>query len=838
MLKIVFSFLAVLLPAICFAQTQPKELYNKLGKTRADTNRINALNALGRYYADIPGEIKSNKDSGIYYFKQAQVLSQSLHINDKEMVAFDGISECYLNMENVEQGMVYGLKPIVYYHQINDVKKEAYYNYKLGAGLPMKPLNYNDKIKYYSQAGLLYGQIKNLEWQYKMGEYVAIVHYAQGKYDQAEKEMQQVLQDYNSIGFKKIANVYNYLALISGTKGDYVKKLDYHLRTVSAMEGTADTVRAPYYYYYLSQNYYLLNLYDKSLNWAEKGMRICLQRKDGNMLYNHLHLAVVALWSMHRYNNATELIDQTVKDFKPVTATQKANLYQDQAICYASLKQFVPAEHYYLKSDSVFETTLPANKNNLANTDIASIISQEIIMSGFYLDFSKYEKAEVYLRKAFALPQKGVLPTTISVLHLNQFRVDTAKGNYASALKHYVRFKKITDSILNSTQSKQVADMTIKYETAEKEKAIKDLQAKEQQAILQHTVEVADLQKIKLQRDFQQATVQKLNLQHDVQVSELKNAKFQQQRAISQSKLQQTELQKIGLQRHIQDAELDRVNLQRNITFGGVATLFIISALAYNGYRNKQRSNFKLQVQQKEINEQNIILQNLLGDKDVLLTDKDTLLTEKDWLLKEVHHRVKNNLQIVMSLLSSQSAYLENTAALDAIRESQNRVQAISLIHQKLYSSNNVANIIMPAYVSDLVGYLADCFDTRARGIRIEQLIESINLDLAQAVPLGLIMNEAITNAIKYAFDKKGGKIIVALHQIGSNGLMLHISDNGKGLPEDFDLQKATSLGMEMMKALSKQLGGEFKISNNSGLHISVEFLIEREFSQNLKVTV
>lgn len=147
--------------------------------------------------------------------------------------------------------------------------------------------------------------------------------------------------------------------------------------------------------------------------------------------------------------------------------------------------------------------------------------------------------------------------------------------------------------------------------------------------------------------------------------------------------MQKAELQKIGLQKHIQDAELNRLNFQRDVTFGGIAIIFVISGIAYNGYRNKRSSNIQLQVQQKEINAQNETLQHLVQEKDALITDKDTLLTEKDWLIKEVHHRVKNNLQIVMSLLSSQSAYLENTASLEAIRESQNRVEVISLIHQK-----------------------------------------------------------------------------------------------------------------------------------------------------------
>lgn len=273
----------------------------------------------------------------------------------------------------------------------------------------------------------------------------------------------------------------------------------------------------------------------------------------------------------------------------------------------------------------------------------------------------------------------------------------------------------------------------------------------------------------------------------------------------------------------LQNQELERGRLEKNITLAGIGMLFIVSGLVYNGYRNKNKSNIALETKQREINLQNSTLQTLL-------TEKDSLLTEKDWLLREVHHRVKNNLQIVMSLLSSQSAFLENTAALDAIHESQNRVQAISLIHQKLYSGTNLASITMAAYVSDLIGYLADCFDTRHRGIRIEQMVENFNLDLAQAVPLGLILNEAITNAIKYAFDEKGGEIIIAIQEVGTDGLMLHISDNGKGLPADFDIKSVSSLGMEMMKALSKQLGGELKIRNKSGLHISLEFLIEHVY--------
>ncbi|SCW37625.1 sensor histidine kinase [Mucilaginibacter sp. NFR10] len=258
------------------------------------------------------------------------------------------------------------------------------------------------------------------------------------------------------------------------------------------------------------------------------------------------------------------------------------------------------------------------------------------------------------------------------------------------------------------------------------------------------------------------------------------------------------------------------------IIVGIVALLFVFGG-AYVGYWQKQINSKRLQLKEKEISEQSQMLQ-------LLTADKNRLLDEKDWLLKEVHHRVKNNLQIVMSLLNTQSAFLKNNAALAAIRESQNRVQAIALIHQKLYSSSNVAFIDIAVYINELVNYLADCYDAHERGIRFEQQIERVKIDVAQAVPVGLMLNEAITNAIKYAFPHKRGFINISLGTLDDNNIMLRIADNGIGLPQGFDIKDASSLGMEMMKALSKQLGGNFKMENNEGVAITLVFRAERNF--------
>jgi two-component sensor histidine kinase len=184
---------------------------------------------------------------------------------------------------------------------------------------------------------------------------------------------------------------------------------------------------------------------------------------------------------------------------------------------------------------------------------------------------------------------------------------------------------------------------------------------------------------------------------------------------------------------------------QRNALIGGTGLLLAsLLAVGYNRYRLKRRSNKLLEAQQQalqarqeEINYKNTALQQLL--------------TEKERLLKEIHHRVKNNLQVVMSLLDSQADSLQDKAALSAIQESQHRVQAMALIHQKLYQSESVARIPMNSYIEEVVAYLNDSYSLY-QPIRFDVEVEDIELDVTLAVPLGLIINEAITNAFKYAF--------------------------------------------------------------------------------------
>ncbi|TFF37780.1 histidine kinase dimerization/phosphoacceptor domain -containing protein [Mucilaginibacter psychrotolerans] len=278
-------------------------------------------------------------------------------------------------------------------------------------------------------------------------------------------------------------------------------------------------------------------------------------------------------------------------------------------------------------------------------------------------------------------------------------------------------------------------------------------------------------------------------------------------------------------------AQEQRANLQRNIIASGILILLIISGITIISVRNKIKTSRLLTNKKNKIDQQNEDLQVLLKEKETLIEEKEILLFEKDTLLKEVHHRVKNNLQIVMSLLSTQLEYLESEDAVIALEDSQQRLQAIALIHQKIYHETGGVSIQMHPYITDMVADLENIFNVSKRNISIKTIVDEIDLDIDLAVPVGLILNEAITNAIKYAFIEMGGTIVISMVKSDNVNHILTISDDGKGLPDDFDFEKVNSLGMVIMKGLGTQIGGSFEVINDNGLQLSVKFPVkEKQF--------
>ncbi len=197
------------------------------------------------------------------------------------------------------------------------------------------------------------------------------------------------------------------------------------------------------------------------------------------------------------------------------------------------------------------------------------------------------------------------------------------------------------------------------------------------------------------------------------------------------------------------------------------------------------------------------------------------LVGEKEWLIKEIHHRVKNNLQIIISLLESQSDFLESSA-LSAIETSKNRIYAMSMIHQKLYQSDSTKTIDMGSYIPELVTFLSDIFDQGNR-VKFILKVERLRFDIRHAIPLGLILNEVITNALKYAFEgREQGIVTITLIETATGNCDLLIADDGIGMPSAEKLANHDSLGMSLIRGLSRQLEADLEISSNAGTSFSI----------------
>ena len=197
-------------------------------------------------------------------------------------------------------------------------------------------------------------------------------------------------------------------------------------------------------------------------------------------------------------------------------------------------------------------------------------------------------------------------------------------------------------------------------------------------------------------------------------------------------------------------------------------------------------------------------------------------LKEKEVLLKEIHHRVKNNLQIVASLINLQSRHIMDPKVRDAIADTQNRVRAMAIVHEKLYKSTSISNIDFGDYVQYLAKNLFSFYGISSQKITLKSDITDVRVDINTAIPLGLIFNELITNAIKYGFpDNRTGEVQISGRKTDKT-ILVWVKDNGVGIPQDFDWRNADSLGLRLVISLVEQLDGTIELDRSAGTAFTI----------------
>jgi len=201
-------------------------------------------------------------------------------------------------------------------------------------------------------------------------------------------------------------------------------------------------------------------------------------------------------------------------------------------------------------------------------------------------------------------------------------------------------------------------------------------------------------------------------------------------------------------------------------------------------------------------------------------------LAEKTTLLQELYHRTKNNMQVIHAILALRASYVQDEQLLTVLEDVQDKIHAMALVHQKLYESRNLSSIDLKEYINDLAAHLVQSYQVQSNGITLELDTDSVFVLIDTAIPCGLILSELISNVFKHAFPgDRTGRITIQLHRVDDETITLQVSDNGVGVPSNFDVRNSNSLGLQtVVGIIEHQLRGEMTLETGHGVGWQIRF--------------
>lgn len=532
---------------------------------------------------------------------------------------------------------------------------------------------------------------------------------------------------------------------------------------------------------------------------------------------------------------AIEILGEAIQKIKNDGYFRAGQVYKTMARFLKKVDQLDSALHYLSAAESWY-LERPAEQQYY----VWSVYDHR---HSLYLKFGDLSRAEDYLNKAYAIVKKGGKRVDIAYILNRLQELALLKGN----AEQYARFNKAYYEILpaerkrtlshgisapdNYTLAQQIEFFSrILSENQRLDFIQPNFRIRQKLARLyldqgQYSASLKVLNQIDLTAKASADSVTILQLYHEAyagsgqpykaltalqNVDRLKDQLHQEkeeQQLLELEKKYQTaqkeqELALAQEREEIQQAQLERTVKQRNAYI--MAALFLILLLGLIGYLAFQNRN-----QNQLLKKQNEQIRAALSDKEILL--------------REIHHRVKNNLQVVSSLLNLQSQYISDEEALKAIVEGKNRVSSMALIHQSLYREDGLTSIDTQEYFSNLIESLLDSYQVEEDQIELDLEVDTIDLDVETMIPLGLIANELISNALKHAFRQKGDPNTLFFSLKERNGqLELEIRDNGVGMnPEEFF--NSPNFGNKLIQAFQKKLGAQIQVENEGGSRILLQ---------------
>jgi two-component sensor histidine kinase len=718
-------------------RAEGEALESELRAANTDSARIFLLINVAEYHTIGNYDHKPNFDTAALLISQAEKLNAKEKLSSADLQIMMAKSYLFRTSGKREEGRRIILALI---DRLKDGRDDttlgrAYYELSLYYDYDFKPNTIATRCQYLQMAIPPFeraGAINDLGNAYKV---LADLHHLDNHYDLALQELDTSLKYYKISHYQRMEGVYDLFGQLYYARGDYQQALAYELMALKTTNINHD--------------------FGPQLCEIENNVGLTMLKLN-DPLAARPHFKN-ALYIAEREQDNETVYALTAQIVQTYIAANQAK--EGLAFFKTVEREFTKPSTNRWETEGYLYKTYLSLYTILGQYDVGRIYCDKLIikarepgidvfrLNGYYEEIIKYLTAVKDIPEAvkYLKSNKELLERINDNIGLSRnynlwFSLDTAQGNYRTAVADILKEKVIDDTILNAEKTNAVRKLEIQYEAEKREN---DIRLKDQ------------------------------------------------------------EIKGLVESERLRQANLEQTRFTRNLMVGTSLLLALLGSILFLQYKQKRKANIVV----TQRNEQ-------LGH----------LLEEKEWLVREVHHRVKNNLQMVISLLNIQSSYLDNDAAISAVRDSQRRMQAMSLIHQKLYQDNNVSVIDMATYINELITYLKDMF-TSATWIHFLQDVAPIELDVTQAIPVGLILNELIVNSIKYAFDQNdNGIITVSLCAADDRHLMLMVSDNGKGLPDKFNAFEGRSLGMSLVTELAKQLEGSIKFLNDGGAKMIMIF--------------
>lgn len=520
-------------------------------------------------------------------------------------------------------------------------------------------------------------------------------------------------------------------------------------------------------------------------------------RNPENLGYSYALLGQAYLY-LNDFTFSLKYLNDAYRIFEKLQKHRRmAALCNDLAILYSKLPQADKQLAYYNKGLKILEI-----ENAPQNEDLRFIIKGNI--ANFYSDQKQFTKANAILTDCIAYNEKHNLWSNAAFVYQqlgsnygNMHQYDKALAFMHKALTNFIKTSNKSGEADAYRKIGEVYFLSGKMALAENFT----------QKGLQLSTQIGELESMKfayenLSKIYAKKGNFKLAYLNHLQYKKVSDSMFNSEINAKLTQIQLTnefeKKEEILRKQQQKREELHEIeaNKQKKFKYIVLISMFLLSIVTASIYRN---------------------LKNYQKQRNIIQRQKEQIeasLQEKETLLREIHHRVKNNLQIISSLLNMQSDHINDKAVLDMIQEAQSRVQTMSLLHQNLYQSEEINEVDVENYIKRLVAYITQLFEGHASKVKTNVLVDGIYFDFDTAISLGLIVNELVTNAYKYAFNQQAdGLITIQIRPLNTVDYVLTVSDNGPGLPSGFKTENTQSLGLKLVGILSRQLRGKFTVN-------------------------